>query len=258
MSAVQRPGPGRRGGGVNGRVSDAPIGPSPPYPDGPPEDRPPVELLGPEEWHTLERRGHRRTYERGQVLFFEGDRGGSVIALRTGRAKVSVQTLPGRELLLAVKGPGELLGEMSALDGRPRSATATAMETLQAVMVSAEVFRDFLKAHPRVTLLLLQALTTELRDTDKLIADRDAGDTVSRTALRLVHLAGRFGEHNGGNTRVGLALTHEDLASWIGVSREATSRALSQLRVAGYITTERRSITVIDLPGLRRYVAHKT
>jgi CRP/FNR family cyclic AMP-dependent transcriptional regulator len=211
-------------------------------------------LLGPPEWDTLEQRGRRRTYERGQVLFFEGDQGGSVIALRSGRAKVSVQTLPGRELLLAVKGPGELIGEMSALDGRPRSATATAMETVQALVVSASVFQEFLKAHPRVTLRLLQTLAAELRDTDELIADRDAGDTLSRTARRLVHLATRYGEHNGGNTHVSLALTHADLASWIGVSREATSRALSQLRLAGYITTERRSITVIDLPGLRRYL----
>lgn len=214
----------------------------------------PDELLGPQEWHTLEQRGRHRSYGRGQVLFFEGDEGGSVIALRSGRAKVSVQTLPGRELLLAVKGPGELLGEMSALDGRPRSATATAMEAVEALMVSASVFQEFLKAHPRVALRLLQALTAELREADELIADRDAGDTVSRTARRLVHLAARYGEHNGGNTRVGLTLTHEELASWIGVSREAASRALSQLRLAGYITTERRSITVIDLPGLRQYL----
>ncbi|HSL07725.1 MAG TPA: Crp/Fnr family transcriptional regulator [Pseudonocardiaceae bacterium] len=212
------------------------------------------ELLGPPEWQTLEQRGRPRSYERGQVLFFEGDQGGSVIALRRGRAKVSVQTLPGRELLLTVKGPGELIGEMSALDGRPRSATATAMEPVQALVVSASVFQDFLQAHPRVALRLLQTLAAELRDTDELIADRDSGDTVNRTARRLVQLAVRYGEHNGGNTHVGLALTHADLASWIGVSREATSRALSQLRLAGYITTERRSITVIDLPGLRRYL----
>lgn len=213
-------------------------------------------LLDPQEWQTLEQRGRHRSYGRGQVLFFEGDQGGSVIALRSGRAKVSVQTLPGRELLLAVKGPGELLGEMSALDGRPRSATATTMEPVEALVVSASVFQEFLKAHPRVALRLLQALTAGLRDADELIADRDAGDTVSRTARRLVHLAGRYGEHNAGNTHVGLTLTltHGELASWIGVSREATSRALSQLRVAGYITTERRSITVIDLAGLRRYL----
>ncbi|MGH3785659.1 MAG: Crp/Fnr family transcriptional regulator [Pseudonocardiaceae bacterium] len=220
----------------------------------PAEGPAPDELLGPQEWHTLEQRGRHRSYGRGQVLFFEGDAGGSVIALRSGRAKVSVQTLPGRELLLAVKGPGELLGEMSALDGRPRSATATAMEAVAAVMVSASVFQEFLKAHPRVALRLLRTLTAELREADELIADRDAGDTVNRTARRLVHLAARYGEHNGGNTRVGLALTHEELASWIGVSREAASRALSQLRLAGYITTERRSITVIDLAGLRRYL----
>lgn len=219
---------------------------------------PPAGLLGPAEWDTLEQRGHRSTYERAQVLFVEGDAGGSVIALRVGRAKISVQTLLGRELLLAVKGPGELLGEMSALDGRPRSATAIAMETVQAVVVSAGAFHEFLHAHPTVTLRLLQALSGELRDTDKLLADRDAGDATSRTALRLVYLAGRYGEHNSGNTHVGLALTHEDLASWIGVSREATSRALGQLRGAGYITTERRSITVIDLAGLRRYVADHT
>ncbi len=214
----------------------------------------PAELLDPQEWRTLEQRGRHRSYVRGEVLFVEGDPGGSVIALRSGRAKVSVQTLPGRELLLAVKGPGALLGEMSALDGRPRSATATAMEAVTALVVPASVFQEFLQAHPRVPLRLLRALATELRDTDELIADRDAGDTVSRTARRLVHLAARYGEHNGGNTRVGLDLSHQDLASWIGVSREAASRALSRLRKAGCISTERRCITVIDLAGLRRYL----
>ncbi len=212
-------------------------------------------LLGPQEWHTLEQRGRHRSYRRGQVLFFEGDPGGSVIALRSGRVKVSVQTLHGRELLLAIKGSGELLGEMSALDGRPRSATATAMETVEGLIMPASVFQGFLKAHSWIALRLLRALTSELRNTDELIADRDGGDTVSRTARRLVQLAARYGEHNGGTTRVDLPLSHDDLASWIGVTREATSRALSQLRVAGYIITGRRSITVVDLAGLRRYVS---
>jgi CRP/FNR family transcriptional regulator, cyclic AMP receptor protein len=213
-------------------------------------------LLGPLEWHTLEQQGRPRFYSRGEVLFFEGDRGDSVIALRSGRAKVSVQTLPGRELLLAVKGPGELVGEMSALDGRPRSATTTAMEGVEALVVSASVFHDFLKAHPRIALQLLRTLATELRDTDELLADRDAGDTLSRTARRLVHLARRYGVHNGGSTHVGLPLTHDELASWIGVSRESESRALSRLRADGFITTGRRSITVVDLAGLhRRYLS---
>lgn len=211
-------------------------------------------LISAQEWHSLEGRGRHRSYQRGQVLFFEGDPGGSVIALKSGRVKVSVQTLHGRELLLAIKGPGELLGEMSALDGRPRSATATAMEAAQGLVVSSNVFQEFISEHPRIALRLLRTLTSELRNTDELIADRDAGDTVSRTARRLLQLAVRYGEHNGGTTRVGLSLSHDDLASWIGVSREATSRALSQLRAAGYIVTGRRSITVVDLPGLRRYV----
>jgi CRP/FNR family cyclic AMP-dependent transcriptional regulator len=212
-------------------------------------------LITAQEWHTLEARGRRRAYQRGQILFSEGDPGGSVIALRSGRVKVSVQTLLGRELLLTIKGPGELLGEMSALDGRPRSATATAMEIVHGLVVSASVFQEFLGEHPRIAHRLLKALTLELRNTDELIADRDAGDTVRRTARRLLQLAIRYGEHNAGVTRVGLSLSHDDLASWIGVTREATSRALSQLRAAGYIVTGRRSITVVDLPGLRRYVS---
>jgi len=200
----------------------------------------PSALLGPTEWHTLEQQGRARSYSRGQVLFFEGDPGGSVTALRSGRAKVSVQTLPGRELLLAVKGPGELLGEMSALDGRPRSATATAMEAIEALVVSASVFHEFLTDHPRIAMRLLRTLASALRETDEL--------------RRLMHLARRHGEHNGGSSQVDISLTHDELASWVGVSRESTSRALSELRVAGYITTGRRSITVVDLAGLcRRY-----
>ena len=211
-------------------------------------------LLLPEEWAWLAENGRAHSYRRGEVLFREGARGTSVLALRAGRVKVTVAAPSGREVLLVVKEPGELLGELSALDGRPRSATAVALEAVQAVAVPASSFEGFLEAHPRLGLRLLRSLAGQLRDAGRLTADRDGGDTSVRVARRLLSLADRFGEHCGAAVDVTLGLTQDDLAGWVGATREATSRALSGLREAGLLTTARQRVTIQDIDGLRRLV----
>jgi CRP-like cAMP-binding protein len=187
------------------------------------------------------------------VLFREGDAGGSVLALESGRVKVTVATPLGRELLLAVKEPGELLGELSSLDGRPRSATATALEPVQAVAVTSAEFSDFLDDHPRVALGLLRSLAGLIRDGDARVADHATGDTAARLARRLLSLADRFGEHNGPMVEITLDLRQEDLAGWVGATREATSRALAKLRADGCVSTARQRVQVVDAAALRRW-----
>ena len=211
-------------------------------------------LLLPEEWSWLESHGRAQSYRRGEIVFREGARGTSVLALREGRVKVSVAAPSGREVLLVVKEPGELLGELSALDGRPRSATATALEPVRAVTLPASAFEGFLEVHPRLGLRLLRSLAGQLRDAGQLTADRDGGDTSVRVARRLLTLADRFGEHSGAAVDVTLGLTQDDLAGWVGATREATSRALSRFRDAGLVTTARQRVTINDVEGLRRVV----
>ncbi len=206
----------------------------------------------PSKWHTLEAAGRRRRFKARQRLFREGEPGDHVLAIVSGRVKVSVLTRSGREILLAVKEPGDLVGELSVIDGRPRSATAIALEPVEALVVTAPAFVEFVESHPRIAVRLLRMLAAQIRDADRRSVDRDAGDITCRVARRLVDLAERLGEHRGSGVEITLLLAQDDLAAWVGASREATSRALAGLRAEGWLTTGRQRIVLTDVAALRR------
>jgi CRP-like cAMP-binding protein len=213
------------------------------------------ELLTEEEWSTLRGRAATRRFRAKQVLFHEGEPGDAVVAIASGRVKVSLHTRRGREIVLAIKEAGELVGELSAIDGRPRSATATALEAVDALVLPAPAFLEFVDAHPRLAVRLLRVLAAQIRATDLRSAERDAGDITGRVARRLVELAERFGEHRGSGLEITLVLSQDDLAGWVGATREATSRALGRLRADGCVTTGRERITLTNLDTLRGFCA---
>jgi CRP-like cAMP-binding protein len=208
-------------------------------------------LLTDEEWLDLQSMGRQRTYRKGQVIFREGQPGGTVLAIRSGVVKVSVVTPTGRDILLALKEPGSLVGELAAIDGRPRSATATALDAVSAIGLSDAAFGDFLDRHPRMALRLLRTLADQIREAATRTADRDTGDTTSRVARRLVMLAERYGEYNGPVIEVNLPITQEDLAGWVGATREATSRSLGRLRAQGCLRTGGQHSVLLDVRALR-------
>jgi CRP-like cAMP-binding protein len=197
-------------------------------------------------------RGGRRRYRRGAVLFHEGGGSDEIVVVLAGRVKVSTVTADGKEVVLAFRGPGDLLGELSAIDGDARSATVGALEAVEAAIVTANDFRAFLSAHPRVAILLLEMLARRLRDADRKRVEFGAHDTLGRVAARLVELAERYGEPAAGGVRITLPLSQEELAGWTGSSREAVGKALHVLRGLGWVRTERRRITVLEMEPLRR------
>jgi CRP-like cAMP-binding protein len=213
------------------------------------------DLLTEEEWVDLAAMGRQRAYRKGQVIFREGQTGGTVLAIRSGVVKISVVTPGGRDILLAVKEAGSLVGELSAIDGRPRSATATALDAVEATALQDREFNDFLDKHPRMAVRLLRTLAEQIREAATRTADRDTGDTTSRVARRLVSLAERYGEYNGPVIEVNLPITQEDLAGWVGATREATSRSLGRLRDLGCLKTGRQRIVLLDVPALRGLAA---
>jgi CRP-like cAMP-binding protein len=196
--------------------------------------------------------GRVRRFRRGSMLFQEGEQAEHVLLVRSGTVKVSSYTEDGKEIMLAVRGPGELLGELSAIDGEPRSAGATALDPVEVLSVAADDFRAFLEMRPRVATTLLQMLSRRLRDADRKRIEFGAYDTIGRVCRRLVEMAERFGEESSRGVRISLPLSQQELAGWTGSSREAVSKALHQLRSRGFITTARRGITVLDLDALRR------
>jgi len=196
--------------------------------------------------------GRPRRFPRGSTLFNEGEHSDRVVVLLAGRVKVSYFTDNGREVVLAVRSSGDILGELSAFDGEPRSATATALEPVEALVLTVAQFRDFLCAHPQVAIGLLEMLSRRLRDADRQRIEFGAYDSVGRVARRLVELAEDFGVPDRGGVRITVSLTQDELAGWVGTSRKAVGNALQWLRSRGLVETRRRSITVRDMEALRK------
>lgn len=209
--------------------------------------------LGPQHIEALRSRGWRRRFTRGSILFEEGGSSEQVMIVLSGRVKISHFTADGREIILAVRGPGELLGELSAIDQEPRSATALAAEPVEALVLTVEDFQSFISTTPRAAMVMLLGLVRRLREADRKRIEFAAFDTVGRVALRLLDLAKQFGEPAGGTAvRITLPLSQQELAGLIGASREAVSKALQQLRKRGWIETQRRGISILDPEALAK------
>jgi CRP/FNR family cyclic AMP-dependent transcriptional regulator len=200
-------------------------------------------------------RGIRRRYPAGATLFAEGDRSDRCFLLDSGNVKIVQVTADGREVLLGVRGPSELIGDWSVIDGLPRSASAVALEPVDAVQLDAVQFLGFLEASPKAALWMLRSVLARLRDSDRKRAEFAASDAAGRLARRLAELADQHGQPVDGGVRITLPLSQDELAGWTGASREAVAKALAQFRTRGWLSTERRRITVHDLEALQRRAA---
>lgn len=212
-----------------------------------------LDALTSEEAEALRACAMKRAYGSGVTLVHQGDDGGPVIVLLDGRVKVASVTTAGREVIIAVRGRGDLVGELAALDESPRSASILSLEPVEALVIPASAFAAFLERHPRVALVILRMVAGRLRYSDAQQADFATQDVVGRVARRLVELAGRFGEtRDGGRIVVELPISQDELAAWCGASREAVAKALQLFRSLKMVETGRRQVTVLDLEGLRR------
>jgi CRP-like cAMP-binding protein len=205
-----------------------------------------------QEWAELIQHRRPRRLPAGAPLFIEGTRSDAVIVLVSGRVKVFTSAEDGTEVILAVRGPKGLLGELTAIDGQPHSASVRSLEPVEFLSVRSREFIAFLHAHPRTMWLLLRIVTDRLRDADRKRIEYGVYDTLNRVARRLVELVDRFGESTPSGIRISLPLTQDELASWVGASREAVTKAFRTLRTDGCVRTQRRTVTVTDIEGLRR------
>src|SRR5688572_12598838 len=136
----------------------------------------------------------RRIYRRGQVVFHQDDPGASVHVIESGRVKVALTTPEGEELLLRVMGEGEIFGELALLDGRPRSATISALEETVTHVLERSTFLDFLRAHPEASLDLCRALAELIRRLTEQVEDLAMLDVPRRLERKLLELADDYGK----------------------------------------------------------------
>jgi CRP/FNR family transcriptional regulator, cyclic AMP receptor protein len=196
--------------------------------------------------------GTHRRFDAGAALFLEGDLGGNVMIVRSGHVKVYASNRDGPGVVLAVRGPGEVLGDLSAIDGKARSAGGTAIDPVEVQVITAHDFRAYLAETPGAGLALLRVIIRRMRASDRLRVEYGERDTLGRVAMRLLELAETSGEALDDKIRITVPLTQDDLAGWVAASREAVARALASLRKRGIVTTARREITIVDLDELRR------
>lgn len=211
-----------------------------------------LDLMTPEARAELEAAGRLVRFAKGAVLYNEGDRTGRVLIMQTGRVKVSRPTPDGKEVVLAIREAGDLLGEQSAFDGRDHSATATVLEPVEARVLQNEEFKRFLESQPAAAITLLEMLSRRLREADEKLLEFTAHDAAGRVARRLVELAERFGKEADGAITIDVGLSQEELASYTASSRGAVSKALQTLKARGLIETLRNQVVIKDLDELRR------
>jgi CRP/FNR family cyclic AMP-dependent transcriptional regulator len=210
-----------------------------------------VDALTSQETAALYAAGRTRSYGAGVTLFHEGDDPGPVVVLLSGRAKVAALSA-GREAIVAVRGPGDLIGELSAIAGGPRSATVTTLEAAGALLIPGSAFAALLERHPRMALVILRLVAERLRYADAQQAQFATHDVLGRVAGRLVELTERFGRPGLHGIELDIPLSQEELAAWTGASREGVSKALQLLRSLRIVDTARKHVTVLDLEALRR------
>lgn len=196
----------------------------------------------------------QHSFSGGETIMRQGEVAQHLFIMTSGRVKIVAGTPEGQSILLAVRGPGDVLGELSVLDGTPRSASVIAFEPVRALAIPTDAFRRYLTQHPLVMLRLLQVLSQRLRRADDVIVEQGTTVTEQRVVRRLLQLAADHGEvSDDGSIRITLPLSQEDLAGWVGASREGVNKVLKVLREDDTIETGRQRLTILDLDKLKAH-----
>jgi CRP-like cAMP-binding protein len=191
-------------------------------------------------------------HRRGEVVFRQGEPAEDLWLLVEGRVKLTRITADQRETVLAVLGPGEVFGETCLLEGTPRAVTATAIGPATLARVTREDVDLIMAVHPDVVAQLMQLLARRLRNANELLSELAFRDVPGRVARALVDLAGRFGERRPDGVHVAHGLTQEELAQFVGASREAVNKALSDFTARGWLRLQMRAVHVLNLERLQR------
>ena len=189
---------------------------------------------------------------RAERLFEEGASGNQLYVILDGKIKLTRAAADGRENLLSVLGPGEMFGELSLFDPRPRTASAVAVTDSRLGALAHDDLRSWLTGRPDVALHLLQALAQRLRRANDVMADLVFTDVPGRVAKALLDLAGRFGESQPDGLQVNHDLTQEELAQLVGASRETVNKALADFAARGWLQLSAKSVLLIEPERLRK------
>lgn len=195
-----------------------------------------------------------RKFDRNQVIFYEGDLGGSLYIIASGTVKIVMMADDGREHILGLLHEGDFFGEISLIDGEPRSATAIAQDKVNIVMISREDFIRLLRENPEMSLKIMVTLCERLRKTDKHVESLAFLSAPGRVAQILLNWAEKEAPGQDKEISIPHKMTRQEFASIAGTSRETLTRVLMDFQDDGLIQLEKNKIVIYDRKYLRTKV----
>ena len=191
-------------------------------------------------------------YERGQVIFEEGEPAFGLYIICRGKVKLAKHSLKGKKQILKLLGPGEILGEKTLFDREVYTAYAETLEATTLHFIEREPFLEFLRTYPEVALRLLEKLSRELKAFQDKLMEASYEGSLERLARLLLMMARKYGRETPKGWEVGVELSRQELAELAGISTETAIRVLSRMRERGLIALEGHKIYILDKEGLAR------
>jgi CRP-like cAMP-binding protein len=187
-----------------------------------------------------------RRFANNQVIFQKGDPGTSMMAVLSGRVRISAYSEDGREIILNMVDPGQLFGEIALLDGKERSADATAMGKTELLILDRRDFLPFLENNPKSAVQLIEVLCGRLRRTSEMVESIAFLDFGARLARLLVQMAEHYGKETEDGLLIDIRISQADLGNLIASTRESVNRQLSAWAQDGVIAVDQGKITILD------------
>jgi CRP/FNR family transcriptional regulator len=215
----------------------------------------PLELLGkapifrtlqPEDRARLAEVAHVKRYEKGELLFSEGDAATSFYVVCAGRAKVFKMTPAGKDVILEIFGVGHPLGAVAVYEGRPFPASAMALEQTTCVLIPRQSFFALVERHPSLVRGLLLGLTRRLVELTNRIAELTGGRVEPRFARLFLKMMAEVGRPERGGVFVPMPLSRQELADMTGTTLETCIRIMSRWNKDGIVRTEKEGFLVVD------------
>jgi CRP/FNR family cyclic AMP-dependent transcriptional regulator len=204
-------------------------------------------FLSPEARADLEKGAHAFSFKRGNILVSQGETSDSLYIVLSGKLKVFIGSEDGREIFLNYLEEGDAFGELALLDGEPRLASVMALVDTRVAIISRSYFLDCLQAHPNIAIELLQILSKRMRH----LTDRTSSLALMDVYSRLVSTLTKLAVLQDDGRLMTNSLTHQELSSMIGASREMVTRILNDLKKGDYISIEDHCIVIKQRLPLR-------
>ncbi|MHB1557003.1 MAG: Crp/Fnr family transcriptional regulator [Isosphaeraceae bacterium] len=204
------------------------------------------ERLQPEQAERLESRSVMRRFTKGDIIYLPSDLAQSVLVLASGRVKIKGLTPDGKEFIYAFIEPGEIFGELALVDESSRDEFAEALEASEVLAIARNDLFALMAAQPEVSLGITKLLGFRRKRIEMRLRNIMFRSNRQRVLGVLLELLDTYGERLGSNWQIRLQLSHQELASLIGATRETVTIVLGQLQLEGFIRVKRRSITILD------------